>query len=67
MSCYNCVFHSVYRDMSASCDVCTLHSDLVKAIKACVDSKNCPYHFTHKEAKEYIYSKVKEHKNGSSD
>ena len=30
--CNRCVFKSVYHDMGASCDVCTLHKDLSLAI-----------------------------------
>lgn len=58
MSCKGCVFLGTFQDMGASCDVCNLQCDLVKAITACENSASCQHRFTVEEAKKIVYEKA---------
>ena len=63
MSCRDCVFLGVFRDMGSSCDVCNLRTGLTEAIKACENSENCPHIFTLEEARRLFIERESETNN----
>lgn len=50
MKCSNCVFHDVYRDK----DICLMHSDLDKAVRACTNSDRCLFRLSLKDAVDFV-------------
>ena len=62
--CSSCMFRGVFQDHGASCYVCTVQKDLVKAIKAIEDHSSdspCDYFITSADLIDLL-ARIKEHR-----
>lgn len=64
MKCYKCIFYGIYRDMGASCPVCTLEIDLTQAVRRIKEQETtdfvCFYYYTKDMLKAHLDSKLKQ-------